>query len=257
MKSKTLIRNLILATTIMLSMPSVAAVPVDSTDYLNKALEGYITRLEETKKLKLLPRISDSKDAPALEALWNVPAIIGTAPYRGTDLPALMDIIQQQAQITKTYVLFSPDANKQPDPERNSIAYQDEISRSSVAMLGFITAALEASEDYALTLEKNDTYQARLAGVQKLRLGLQQVINGTALMLRNPDLKPENKERLMLALADSAPAISAAVSIQDRKTLMTIIEGAKPNLSITANAAADRFIKAMQSTDCTGLCALH
>lgn len=257
MISKNLIRNVLLATAIMFSIPSHATVPVSGAEHLNTALQGFITRLEEAKKLKLLPRISNSKDVPVLEALWDVPAIIGTAPYRATDLPILMDIIQQQAQVTKTYVLFSPDAGKLPDTDRNSVAFQDEISRSSVAMLSFIAAALEASEDFAQALTKDDTYKARLAGVLKLRLGLQQVINGTALMLRSPDLKPDNQQRLMLALADNAPAIAAAVSLQDRKTLISVIEGAKPALSTTASTAADRFIKAMQNTDCTGLCALH
>lgn len=251
------LRTLIISVMLLFIMPAQAQVPASGADTLNSAMQGFIIRLEAAKQQKILPRLSNSQDAKALETLWDVPAVIGSGPYRATDLPVLMDIIQQQAQVTKTYVLFSPGTDKEPDAARNSAAFQDEISRSSVAMLGFIAAALEAADDFAVTLKKDDDYKGRLAGLLQLRLGIQQVINGTALMLHGPDLKAANQERLTLALANNAPAIAKSITLQDRKTLLTIIESAKPNLSNTASLSAERFMGAMKSTDCTGLCALH
>lgn len=252
-----LIRALIITITATLSIPSQAQIPASGTDHLNKALQDFITRLEATKQAKIMPRFSDSKDAPALEALWDVHAIIGSPPYHATDLPVLMDIIQQQAQITKSYVLFSPDTDKAPDPARNSAAFQDEITRSSVAMLSFISAALEAATDFAANLKPDDDAKARLAGLLQLRLGIQQVINSTALMLHNSDLKAANQERLTLALAENAPVIAQATSLQDRKTLIGIIESVKPSLSEAARLSTESFFKEMKNKDCTGLCTLH
>lgn len=248
---------LALGIAVTFSSPLQATVPATGTDHLNKALQEFIVRLEETKRTKLPPRLSNIQDAPVLEDLWNVPAIIGQAPYQASDLPILMDIIQQQAQVTKAYVSFSADPQKPADTEKNSIAFQDEITRSSAAMVSFIAAALEAAGDYAETLKTTSNGKAQTDTILKLRLGLQQVINGTALMLSNPELNAHNQERLAQALADNALAIAKAISLQDRKMLSNIIERAKPVLRDTARQSADRFISAMANKDCTALCALH
>lgn len=248
---------LALGISVAFSSPLQATVPASGTDHLNKALQDFIVRLEETKRTKLPPRLSNSQDAPVLEALWNVPAIIGQAPYQASDLPVLMDIIQQQAQVTKAYVSFSADPQKPADTEKNSVAFQDEISRSSAAMVSFIAAALEAAGNYAEAVKTDSNDKTQTDTILKLRLGLQQVINGSALMLNNPELNAHNQERLALALADNAPAIAKAISLQDRTMLSNIVERSKPVLRDTAKQSADRFISAMNDKDCTGLCALH
>ena len=248
---------LVLAAATAFSPPAQAAVQLSGLDHLNKAIQDFIVRLDESKKTKMPPRLSNSQDAPVLEALWDVPAIIGNAPYLASDLPVLMDIIQQQAQVSKAYVMFSPDPQKQADTERNSTAFQDEISRSSAAMISFIAAALEAAGDYTATLKTDGSDKARSDSIIKLRLSLQQVINGTALMLRNPELNAHNQERLALALADNAAAITKAISLQDRTMLINVVKGAQPVLRDTARTSADRFITALENKDCTGLCALH
>lgn len=237
--------------------PVTATVPPDGIDHLNKALQDFIVRLEKTKETKLPPRLSSSEDAPALEALWNVPAIIGQAPYKASDLPVLMDIIQQQAQITTAYTQFSPDPKKTADTKNNSIAFQDEISRSTASMISFIAAALEAAEDYAAVIQTDKNSKAQTDTILKLRLGLQQVINGAALMLSNPELNTHNQERLAQALAENATVIARSISLQDRKMLSNIVKGAKPVLRETARQSADRFMTTMDNQDCTGLCALH
>lgn len=237
--------------------PAAATVPSGGVDHLNKALQGFIIRLEKTKETKLPPRLSNPEDAKALEALWNVPAIIGQAPYKASDLPVLMDIIQQQAQVTKAYLLFSPDPKKQADTKNNNIAFQDEITRSTASIISFIAAALEAAEDYALIAQSDKNSKAQTDTILKLRLGLQQVINGAALMLSNPELNTHNQEKLAQALAVNATIIARSISLQDRKMLSNIVKSAKPVLRETARQSADRFMTAMDNKDCTGLCALH
>ncbi len=248
---------LALAITVTAALPAAATVPSSGPDNLNNALQSFIVRLEKTKETKLPPRLSNTEDAKVLEALWDVPAIIGQAPYKASDLPVLMDIIQQQAQITKAYVLFSPDPQKQADTKNNSIAFQDEITRSSAAMIRFIAAALEAANDYASAVKSDSNSKVQTDTILKLRLGLQQVINGSALMLSNPDLNAHNQERLAQALADNAAVIASSISLQDRTMLSNITERAKPVLRDTARQSADQFITAMENKDCTGLCALH
>lgn len=248
---------LALAITVATALPAAATVPSSGPDNLNKALQSFIVRLEKTKETKLPPRLSNTEDAKVLEALWDVPAIIGQAPYKASDLPILMDIIQQQAQITKAYVLFSPDPQKQADTKNNSIAFQDEITRSSAAMISFIAAALEAANDYASAVKSDSNSKAQTDTILKLRLGLQQVINGSALMLSNPELNAHNQERLALALAGNATVIATSISLQDRTMLSNIVKGAKPVLRETARQSADQFITTMANKDCTGLCALH
>ena len=237
--------------------PAVATVPSNGPDHLNSALQAFIVQLEKAKETKLPPRLSNTEDAKVLEALWNAPAIIGQAPYKASDLPVLMDIIQQQAQVTKAYVLFSPDPQKQADTKNNSIAFQDEITRSSAAMIRFIAAAMEAAEDYAAAVQTDKGNKAQTDTILKLRLGLQQVINGAALMLSNPELNAHNQERLAQALAENAATIARSISLQDRTMLSNIVKGAKPVLRETARQSADQFITTMENKDCTGLCALH
>ncbi|MGQ5717427.1 hypothetical protein [Pseudochrobactrum asaccharolyticum] len=248
---------LALAITVIAMHPATATVPPGGTEYLNKALQGFIMRLEKSKETKLPPRLSNTEDAKVLEALWNVPAIIGQAPYKATDLPVLMDIMQQQAQITTAYTQFSPDPQKQADTKSNSIAFQDEIIRSTAAMISFISATLEAAGNYASSAPADKNGKAQTDAILKLRLGLQQVINGSALMLSNPELNAHNQERLAQALAGNASVIAASISLQDRTMLSNIVKGAKPVLRETARQSADQFIATMGNKDCTGLCALH
>lgn len=238
------------------TLPARAVVPVGSTEHMTGALQGFISRLEEAKQANLLPQLSNSKDAPVLEALWDIPAIIGSAPYHATDLPILMDIIQQQAQIIQIYIVYTPDQSKKPDIAKNSIAFQDEISRASVAMLSFSAAALQAADEFASNLKQDGSDKARIEGLVKLRAGLQQVINTTALMLRNPDLKKANQEQLATALAAVAPAIVNEITLQDRKVLSAILEEIRPRLSQTAQQSISNFITTMSASSCAGLCAL-
>lgn len=235
---------------------ALATVPTSGTQHLEKALQGFIQRLDKSRQTKMPPLLSNNEDAKVLEELWNVPAMIGSPPYKATDLPVLMDMIQQQAQISKVYVLFSPDPEKKADTEKNSITFQDEISRSSAVMVSLIAAALDAAEDYAATL-KPENVKAQTGPLLKLRLSLQQVITGTTLMLRNPELTAHNQALLTQALADNAASIAKAISVQDRAMLITLVQGAKPQLKGNASASADKFIKLMENKDCAGLCALH
>ncbi len=256
------LQALLLIGSLIIGQSAQAGIPASGPDYLNKAMQNFIIRLEAAKKHRLLPLISNEQDASMLENVWNLRPMIGSSPYHASDLPVLLDMIQQQAQITKTYVLFSPDPDKLPDTKSNSKSFQNEITRSSVAMLGLISAALEAAGDFAKTLEQNnqapDTQiKTQKASLLKLRLGLQQVINGTVLMLHDPDLKPDNQQLLTQALADHSAIIATSVSVQDRQALISVIKGAEPVLNQSSRDNMQRFIEAMNSTGCTGLCALH
>lgn len=235
--------------------PAQAYVPVQGTDQLNTAMQRFVSQLELRKAQHILPLLSNSEDAVVLEALWNLPVMIGTSPYRASDLPVLMDMIQQQAQVSKTYVLFAPQADKAPDITSNSTVFQDEISRSSVAMLGLIAAALEAGNDFTSDLTQQADHKTRLAALVKLRRGLVQVISTTILMLHNPELKPHNQALITTALADYGSAMTTGISLQERQIILSVLNDAQSGLSEAARAASGRFITQLERKDCSGLCA--
>lgn len=220
------------------------------------AFQALDTLVRETRAQGNLPRWSNPAHAKVLERLWNVEATLGTAPYRSADVPVLLSIGERGVAVFKTYLLFTPQNGTVPDTAANTFTYQDEISRAGAYMLHVFGAELQAVTDFVATLPAAQMNEARRAGLQQLRLGITEQVTGLTLMLRSPNLRPENRALLLDALNDNAVHLAAATSIADRAAMAAQIDTILPVLSGSDRDKAQTLKAAFMGNDCDKLCAM-
>jgi len=231
-----------------------AEMPATSQQHLNESFQ----RIDELARIRRasgsLPRSSNAEDSRALEAFWDKDAILGNGPYRSADIPALLDILQKESAVFKTYLLFSPDQSKLPQTDENTAVFQDELSRSLAFTLGVSAAALDALTDFVAQMRPGEFNDTRKQGLQQTRLGIQQFVDGAVLMIRSPALRSENRSILANALQKNAATLAATMPAAERQALAAMA------MTVTApetREALGAFVAAMQTKDCTGLCAIE
>lgn len=211
----------------------------------------------QTRAAGDLPRWSNPEHAKVLARFWDVPATLGTPPYRSTDVPALLPIGDWAGAIFKTYILFAPQTGTVPDTAANTAKYQDEMARAAAYVLRVQAAGFEAITDFVKTLPAAEMNEARRAGLRKIRLGINEMITGMVLVLRSPDLRSENRAILLDALDGSAVTLAGAASLADRAAVAAQIDTALPVLTGPERAKALAVKAAFESKECVGLCAVE
>ena len=204
-----------------------------------------------------LPRWSNPDHAKVLARFWDVKATLGTRPYMSADLPALLAIADRAGALYKTYVLFTPQSGAVPDTAANTSKYQDEIARVAAYLLRVQTAELEAIADFVKTLPAAEMTEPRRAGLQQMRLGINEMVTGAVLMLRSPGLHTANRDILLNTLADIAVTMSASTPPADRAAMIAQIEAVLPVLAGPGRENALAFKSAFERKECTGLCAVE
>jgi hypothetical protein len=211
----------------------------------------------QTRAAGDLPRWSNPEHAKVLGRFWDVKATLGAPPYRSADVPALLPIGDRAGALFKTYVLFAPQAGTVPDTAANTAQYQDEIARAGAYLLRVQGAGLEAISDFVATLPAAQMNAARRDGLRKIRLGINEMVTGIVLMLRAPDLRPENRAILLDALDEGAATLAASTPPADRTALIAQIDTVLASLSSLEREKALAFKAAFERKECVGLCAME
>jgi hypothetical protein len=235
-----------------------AEVPANGQAYMDAAFTSVESLIKASQTLKpVLPRLADPVDGKVLADLWNVPAILGQAPYAASDISALLDIIQKQTRILQIYALFTPEpGRKEPDQAANAVEFQDELTRSRSFLLKAAGAALPAINDFAAKLQPEEKTDARIRGLREMRLGLQEIVVGSALALRSPGLRDANRLLLARGFAENAAGIATGLEQADRQALVSALQAAKSNLKPDAQKAIADTVAAFSVAPCEGLCKL-
>lgn len=203
-----------------------------------------------------LPRWSDPDHAKILARFWDVKATLGSPPYISADVPALLAIADRAGALYKTYVLFTSQSGAVPDTAANTFKYQDEVARAAAYLLRVQAAELEAITDFVKTLPAAEMTEPRRAGLQQVRLGINEMVTSMILMLRSPGQRAANRDILLNTLSDSAATMAASMPLADRMALSAQVEAVLPALSAPEREKALAFKSVFKSTECTGLCAL-
>jgi hypothetical protein len=242
----------------LLGLAARAEVPANGSAYIDASVAAVESMVKVEQGKGNLPRLADPVYGKVLDDVWNEAAILGKEPYSAADIPALLNIVQKQTRILQAYTLFSPDGGKTPpDTARNTVEYQDELTRSHVFLLKAVAASLQAINDFGAHLTKDEKTESRFDGIRQMRLGLQQIVTGVALALRNPALREANQTLLARSLASNAADIVAGIAPADRTALVTALQAAQPALKPNAKKAVDQFIATAQKASCDGLCRLQ
>lgn len=235
-----------------------AEVPANGSAYIDASVAAVESLASVEPGKARLPRLSDPVEGKVLRDVWNDAAILGKGPYTADDIPALLNIVQKQTRILQAYTLFSPNPGKvQPDTARNVVEYQDELSRSHAFLLKAIAASLQAINDFGAHLAKDEKTDERFAGLRQMRLGLQQIITGVALALRNPALREANQTLIASSLAENAAGLVAGIGQADRTALIAALQATRPALKPAADKSVAAFIATAGSAACEGLCLLQ
>lgn len=204
-----------------------------------------------------LPRWSIPDHAKVLERFWDVKATLGTPPYRSSDVPALLPIADRANALYKTYLLFTSQPGTLPDTATNTAKYQDEVSRTAAYLLKVHAAELEAIADFVSTLPTAEMTAPRRAGLQQVRLGINEMMTSVTLMVRSPGLNPANRDILLSALADNAAVMAASTPRADRAALIAQTEAILPALTGPEREKALMFKSTFENGECGVLCALE
>lgn len=235
-----------------------AEVPANGQAYLDAALASVESLLRLYDGKGTLPRLSDPVDGKVLADVWNVPAILGKAPYGAADLPALHDIVQKQTRVLQVYALFLPgQGRKEPDLAANAVEFQDEMTRSRVFLLKAAGGTLSAINDFSFKLKEEDKTEARAQGLRQMRLGLQEIVVGAALALRGTGLSDANRLLIAQAFAENAGGIAAALAPPDRNALVGALQAVSPSLKPEAQKAVAEFASVVAAAPCEGFCLVN
>ncbi len=235
-----------------------AEVPANGKAYLDAAFASVESLFKLYEGKPTLPRLSDPVDGKVLADAWNAPAILGKAPYGANDLPTLLDIVQKQAGILQVYALFSPQpGRKEADQAANAVEFQDELTRARVFLLQAAGGALSAINDFSSRLKDDDKTETRAQGLRQMRLGLQEIVVGSALALRGPGLRDANRQLIAQAFADNAAGIASALAPPDRNALVSALQAVRPSLKPEAQKAISDFATAVAAAPCEGFCLVN
>ncbi|MGO4173672.1 hypothetical protein [Bosea sp. TAF32] len=240
----------------LLGFAARAEVPQNGSAYMDAAAASVETMMKASESQPSLPRLADPVEGKVLADVWDEQAILGKKPYTGADIPALLNIVQKQTRILQAYTLFSAD-RKPPDTAKNVAEYQDELTRTHVFLLKAVAASLQAINNFGAHLQADEKTDARFQGIRQMRLGLQQIVTGAALALRNPALKPQNQLLIARILAENAADIAAGIAPPDRQALIASLQAAQPVLKPDAQKAVGEFIQTVSAAPCDGLCRLN
>ncbi len=234
-----------------------AEVPPSAIAHLNAAFAALDSLARETRTKGLLPRWSVPSDRLVLERVWDAPALLGTPPYSAKDVPLLIEIGEKQSAIYKTYVFFSTDPAILPDTAKNSVLFQDEITRASVMITTSFGAATQAMGDFVEHLKPEEMTDVRRRGLKRFRLGMLELVSGFALSLRSPASHDDNRALLVGSLSDNAAALAKATPRVDRSAFIATVQTFVASLPPELQAKMTVFISAMSSPVCDDLCAIE
>lgn len=258
MMRRSMARLAVLGGACLLGLAARAEVPANGSAYVDASVAAVESMIGVERGQARLPRLADPVEGKVLEDVWNEPAILGAAPYSADDIPALLNIVQKQTRILQIYTLYSPDGGKTPpDTARNTAEYQDELARSHAFLLKVVAASLVAINDFGAHLSKDEKTETRFDGIRQMRLGLQEIVTGVALALRNPALREANQTLLARGLAENAAAIVAGIAPADRAALAAALRAAQPALKPEAKKAVEQFVGVAEKAPCDGLCRLQ
>lgn len=239
----------------LLGFSARAEVPPNGPAYMDAAFSAVIS-LTQGRAKPTVPRLADPVEGKVLDDIWNVQPILGAAPYNGNDIPALLGILQKQAQIVGLYTLFTPTAGAKPDPARNISEYQDELTRTHEFQLKVVVAALQAMNSFGAHLTAEEKTAERFQGLRQMRNGLKEVVTAAANALKNPGLRPDNQLRLARAFSENAAGLAAGFAPPIRTEMVSTVQAAGASLKGEAQKAVADFVKTVGAEPCNGLCRL-
>ncbi len=233
-----------------------AEIPQDGLSKSRAAFQALDALVQQTLPKGELPRLSDPQEAEVLRQFFDSQGTLGAPPYTAADLPVLFEIAGRAGAVQKAYVLFAPQPGQVPDMAANTAFFQDEIAVATSYNVDAVVAGLLAISDFLKTLPADQLTETRIAGLRQVRLGLNEMVTGTILMLRSPDISPDNRAILLGSLVKGADAFAGAMTPVDRAAMVAQVDTVLPGLTGPEAEIGQDIRASFGMTSCSGLCAL-
>jgi hypothetical protein len=170
-----------------------------------------------------LPRLSDPRAAPMLNALWNSQAVVAGRPQPEAGTPALQRWGDGAARVLRVYLTaFRAGTTDPAEAERRMAAYQDETTRAFTFLLRLGTTVQQGAQDRIRHLPpaQRQAEQAQIdQGLRRMSLGLAQISQGILVQLGQPGLKLDNARLLATAVAEDLPLFGPSLPAEARQEL--------------------------------------
>ena len=192
-----------------------------------------VFRTMQTLPIALFPRTKSPKSGVVMDRLTNIDNL---SVFFNRSLPLnqrlmlSLDFLDAVNGITKLYLAA---CNRAP-------LYADDLLLMQGFMLHATVAQLELVDEFLPTLDKTDpTYPTRIEGLNKMKQGIAQMIQGALISLEERKLYSEqSREEFASTIAATFPNISThlpALSVIEFKTTLRRIASQETNTSIKSS----------------------
>lgn len=219
-----------------------------------------------------VPRMSEPGIAPLLRTLADANAVFGDERYGVEDLPAVMAICGKANAVFMRYALSGMQKLKSRVQagasaselagrmaalmEANILRYQDEALPVSAFGMRCQAQVVPLMTTFAERLRPEEFTEVRRAGLRQMRKGVMNSLVGTLAMAGNKAIRVANQRSVMNAVGDVADVYAAALTTQQRRTVMQVALSSRSKVPAELKPQVDKLLEAVERTDCTGLCAL-
>ena len=247
---------LVIAAILMAAGPARTEVSPGAVSGFNANYAAFEALLAETRARGTLPRLAVPREAEVLNRLWDVDMLFGRPPYTLADLSPLLDVMDKQHVVLRTYLTHASDPAARPNLAANFVTFQDEVAQALAAQINGWGAVIAARGDMVRypspeTLAPDDQTKLR-----DFRDSVLEVIGRAALLLRVPEIRPAAQVTIATALGDNADALAGLMTRRNRVMLATAMEAVLPSLPAEAQRPAKLLMAATRESPCRGLCAL-
>lgn len=219
-----------------------------------------------------VPRMSEPGIAPLLRTLADADAVFGDEHYGVEDLPAVMAICDKANAVFMRYALSGMRKLKSRVQagasaselarrmaalmDANILRYQDEALPVSAFGIRCGAKVLPLMTTFAERLRPEEFTEVRRAGLRQMRKGMMNSLVGALAMAGNQAIRAPNQRSVMDAIGDVADVYAAALTTQQRLTVMQVAQSSRSKVSTELKPKVDKLLESVERTDCTGLCAL-
>jgi hypothetical protein len=225
----------------LLATTAQAQVAPEAVQRGTDAAREFARQVPDISPVSALPRLSDPRAAPMLNALWNTQALLAGRPQPEAGTPELQRWGDGAARVLRIYLTAFRAGNPDPaEAERRMAAYQNETSRAFSFLLRMGTTLQQGALDRVRTMPpaQREAEKAQLVqGLQRMSVGLAQLSQGMLMQLRSPGLKPENARLLATAVAEDLPLFGPTLPIAARRELRQGATNLLPGLRDAATRA--------------------
>jgi hypothetical protein len=235
--------------------PAHAGLADGAQDTMKIAVGQFQALLREEAARTAPPRLTDEKAKPIFDTLFDNAKILGSHPYKASDVEPLLTVFGNYFGMTKVYLGFR-NADGTNNLADNEFEYQNELSKLAVEMVATSGAVSEALNDYVKATPAEQISEERKSGLAKMRTGVGQVVSGVITLLQNPRYGDENKLAMAQAIVETAPYLREILPVEERKSFAKSALDSLLNSPKEVEPLINEFANTMHSEECTGLCAL-